>query len=231
MPDAAKALMLFAAGVGARMGPLVADRPKPMIKVAGRPLIDHALRQVRQAGIGRVVVNSHYLAHAISDHLSGSGVEISHEHARLLDTGGGLKFALPLLGRAPVFTLNCDAVWAGDNPLLTLQAAWDASRMDALLLLVERENATGHTGPGDFHRTDDGHLSRGPGYVYTGAQILKTGLLDEVRESAFSLNLIWDMMQSRGRLFGVIHQGAWCDVGRPESIRAAENMLAKSRDV
>ena len=231
MPDAPKALMLFAAGLGVRMGPLVANRPKPLIQIAGRALVDRALEQVRKAGIERIVVNTHYLAHAISDHLAGSGIATSREHPHLLDTGGGLKFALPLLGQDPVFTLNTDAVWKAENPLLALQAAWDASRMDALLLLVDRKNANGHTGPGDFQRTDDGRLSRGQGWVYTGAQILKTSVLGEVNESAFSLNIIWDRMQSRGRLFGVIYRGIWCDVGQPESICVAETMLADLRDV
>ena len=223
--------MLFAAGMGARMGPLVADHPKPMIEVAGRPLIDHALRIIRDAGIDRVVVNTHYLGHVIRDHLVGSGIEISHEYPQLLDTGGGLKFALPSLGSDPVFTLNSDAVWAGDNPLRALLAEWDATKMEALLLLVEKENANGHNGPGDFRRTRNGRLSRGVGNVYTGAQILRTGLLREIRESTFSLNIIWDIMQSRGRLFGVFYQGSWCDVGSATSISVAESMLAKTGNV
>ncbi len=231
MPDTPEALMLFAAGMGARMGPLVANRPKPMIEVAGRPLIDHALQVIRDAGIDRIVVNTHYLGHMIRDHLVGSGIEISHEYPQLLDTGGGLKFALPGLGSDPVFTLNSDAVWAGDNPLRALLAEWDATKMDALLLLVEKENANGHIGPGDFWRTGNGHLSRGVENVYTGAQILRTGLLREIRERAFSLNSIWDIMQSRGRLFGVVYQGSWCDVGSATSISLAESVLAKSGNV
>ena len=223
--------MLFAAGMGARMGSLVADRPKPMIIVAGTPLIDHALRIIRAAGINRVVANTHYLGHMIRDHLVGSDVEISHEHPHLLDTGGGLKFALPSLGSDPVFTLNSDAVWTGENPLLALLAKWNATKMDALLLLVETENANGHSGPGDFQRTSSGRLSRGVGFVYTGAQIMRTGLLQQIHEPAFSLNRIWDLMQNRGRLFGVIYQGSWCDVGSPKSISAAEKMIANSDDV
>ncbi len=231
MPDNPEALMLFAAGMGARMGSLVADRPKPMIEVAGTPLIDHALQIIREAGISRVVVNTHYLGHMIRDHLVGSGVEISHEYPQLLDTGGGLKFALPGLGSNPVFTLNSDAVWTGDNPLRALLAEWNATKMDALLLLVEKENANGHYGPGDFRRASNGRLSRGLGNIYTGAQILRTGLLREIHEGTFSLNNIWHIMQSRGRLFCVIYQGSWCDVGSAKSISVAENMLAKTGNV
>lgn len=218
-------LMLFAAGLGTRMRPLTDARPKPLVEVAGRPLIDHALDLAGAAGIGRIVVNLHYLPGQIRDHLAGrSGIAFSEE-GMLLDTGGGLKKALPLLGDGPVLTLNTDAVWTDPLALKALLSAWDPARMEALLLLVPKERALGHAGPGDFLPGPDGRLRRGPGAVYTGAQILKTGRLAEIEDPAFSLNRVWDAMIAAGGLFGTMAAGAWCDVGRPGSIALAEAML------
>lgn len=227
MPPAA--LMLYAAGFGTRMGALTADRPKPLIQVAGRPLIDHALALV-PPGL-RVVVNTHYRAEQIAAHVAGRGLLLSHE-PELLDTGGGLRAALPLLAADPVYTLNTDAAWTGPNPLETLAAAWDATRMDALLLVLPMARATGHKGAGDFAIAADGALSRGPGFVpavvHTGAQILSPRLLDAVPGRIFSSNRLWDAAMARGRLFGVMHPGGWCDVGHPGSIPLAEAMLAQA---
>ncbi|MBK5934050.1 MurNAc alpha-1-phosphate uridylyltransferase [Rhodovulum imhoffii] len=222
MPDA---VMLFAAGFGTRMAPLTADRPKPLIPVGGKPLLDHALGIAQSAGVGRIVVNTHYLGEQIATHLAESAVTLSPETPDILDTGGGLRHALPLLGAGPVFTLNTDAVWTGENPLTRLARAWDPARMDALLLLIPREAALGHAGMGDFMPNPDGRLKRGPGAVYSGAQILKTGGLTEIPEQVFSLNRLWNRMLERGRLFGVLHRGGWCDVGTPEGIPRAEAML------
>ena len=227
-PDA---IMLFAAGFGARMGELTKDRPKPLIDVRGRALIDHALEIVDAADLDRVVVNTHYRADQIATHLRGRDVVISRETPEILDTGGGLRQALPHLGPDPVFTMNTDAVWTGDNPLLQLARAWDPDRMDALLLLIPRSNAVGHTGPGDFLIAPGGHLKRGPGHVYSGVQILRTEGLATIPDDAFSLNLLWDSMLLDERIFGVIHQGSWCDVGHPQGIALAERMLAEAGDV
>lgn len=227
LPDA---LMLFAAGFGTRMGDLTADRPKPLIEVGGRALIDHALEQARDAGLGRIVVNVHYLADQVRSHLADSGdILISDETETILETGGGLKNALPLLGGDTVFTLNTDAVWTGLNALAQLRTAWDPARMDGLLLLVPRARATGHGGAGDFDISDDGRLRRGGGHVYTGAQILTTSGLAGICDRAFSLNRLWDQMLSDGRLFGLVHQGGWCDVGRPDSLSLAEALLDGAR--
>lgn len=224
MRNTPRSLMLFAAGFGTRMEALTADRPKPLIPVAGRALIDHALDQAQ--GVERIVVNLHYLPQMIRDHLSGrDGIAFSAETETILETGGGLKQALPLLGDGPVFTLNTDAVWTGPTALAELAAAWDPMRMDALLLLIPRDRATGHSGKGDFVVDRDGCLSRGPGLVYTGAQILRTEGLAEISDRVFSLNRLWDRMAANGRLFGIVHQGGWCDVGRPEAIALAEDML------
>ncbi len=219
-----QALMLFAAGLGTRMRPLTDDRPKPLIPVAGRALIDHALDQA-PPGLP-VVVNLHYRGAQIRDHLAGrTGTRFSDESDRLLETGGGLKRALPLLGADPVFVMNSDAVWTGPSPLTQLAAHWDSRQMDALLLLVPRAQATGHTGAGDFVADAQGRLTRGPGAVYTGAHITRTGPVADWPEDIFSLNRVWDQMAGRGRLFGLIHQGGWCDVGRPDSIPLAEALL------
>lgn len=223
--------MLFAAGLGTRMGALTRDRPKPMIGVAGRPLIDHALALADAAGVTRKVVNTHYLPDQIRAHLAGRpDVALSHE-PRLLETGGGLRAALPLLGGGPVITLNTDAVWTGANPVAALRAAWDPERMDALLMLVAPSRARGHTGKGDFLVAPGGHLTRGPGPIYSGAQIIKTDGLAGVPDPAFSLNILWDRMIAEHRLFGLIHDGSWCDVGRPEGIATAEAMLREADDV
>jgi MurNAc alpha-1-phosphate uridylyltransferase len=216
-----EAVMVFAAGLGTRMGELTRDRPKPLIAVAGQPLIDHALDLT--AGL-RVVVNLHYRAAQMRDHLAGRPVRIADETAQLLETGGGLRAALPLLDADPVFTLNSDAVWRGPNPLHVLADHWQAG-MEALLLLLPRERAIGHRGSGDFIVAPDGRLTRGPGLVYSGAQILQTGALGAVPEAAFSLNRVWDGMIARGTLFGVVYDGQWCDVGRPDSIALAEGLL------
>ncbi|NCU20568.1 nucleotidyltransferase family protein [Candidatus Falkowbacteria bacterium] len=224
MCPAPDALMLFAAGFGTRMGALTATRPKPLIKVAGRALIDHALTLAEAAAVVRIVANTHYLADQIAAHLAGRGVRISAEPERILETGGGLRAARPLLGAGPVFTLNTDAVWTGPNVLQTLRAAWCAP-MGALLALVPPDRALGHTGPGDFTLGPDGRITRGPGYVYSGAQIVDPAGLEDIPEAVFSLNRHWDRLISEGRAFGVIHPGGWCDVGRPESIPLAETML------
>lgn len=219
--------MLFAAGFGTRMGALTQNRPKPLIEVGGKPLIDHALALARSAGVAKIVVNLHYLGAQIAAHLHGSDIQLSWETEQILETGGGLRAALPLLGVGPVMTLNTDAVWSGQNPLTQLLAAWDPAKMDALLLLLPSDRALGHTGHGDFLLDPAGRISRANGAdapVYLGAQILKTEGLSAITEPVFSLNRIWDISIANNRAFGLIHQGGWCDVGRPEGIALAETL-------
>ena len=226
MPDA---VMLFAAGFGKRMAPLTDTQPKPLIKVAGRALLDHALALADDAEIRRIVVNTHYRGDQIAAHLAARPeIAISDEVPDILETGGGLRAALPLLGAGPVFTLNTDAIWTGPNPLTALRAAWDPERMDALVMMIAREQANGHGGTGDFVTDAGGRLTRGYGAIYAGAQILRTDGLAEIAGPVFSLNLLWDRMIARGRLFGLIHAGGWCDVGQPSSIALAEGMLARA---
>lgn len=216
--------MLFAAGFGTRMGALTATCPKPLIKVAGKPLIDHALGVVADAGIGTVVVNTHYLPEMMQTHLADQNLTLLHE-PDILETGGGLRNALPHLGKGPVFTFNSDAVWKGKNPLTKLANRWDPDQMDALLLLIPPTQARGHQGVGDFILGKNGALTRGPGLVYSGAQIIKTDRLHNIASTKFSLNLLWETMIANGRIFGVAYNGGWCDVGTPEGIIIAANLL------
>lgn len=216
--------MIFAAGLGTRMGALTQARPKPLIEVAGRPLIAQALDFARDAQAEPVVVNVHWKAEMLRAHLAGTGALISDETPRLLETGGGLKAALPLLGRSPAWTLNSDAAWSGPNPLRALSDAW-RDEMEALLLLVPRDRALGYSGHGDFSLDAAGRLARGPGFVYTGAQLLRTDAVARVDEDVFSLNRVWDVVGARGTLYGLVHEGAWCDVGRPENFALAEKVL------
>ena len=226
-----RAVMIFAAGLGTRMGQLTRDRPKPLIEIGGRTLLDHALALVRAAGIPRIVVNTHAHAGQMQAHLArvAPDVLISHE-PDLLETGGGLKRALPLLGPGPVFTLNADMVWRGPNPLAELAAAWTPGA-GALLCLVPRAAAVGHGGPGDFSRGADGRLARRGAaavadFVYAGAQIIDPAPVAAVADAVFSLNPVWDGLIAEGRLCGVVHPGRWVDVGRPEGIALAEAALA-----
>lgn len=217
--------MLFAAGFGTRMGELTRNRPKPLIPVAGRALLDHALDIARGVSPRCIVVNTHYLSDQIAAHLTGSEVIVSQETPDILETGGGLRLALPLLGDGPVFTLNTDYVWAGPNPLRLLEQAWDPDRMEALLLCLTPDRATGYAGAGDFIVTD-GVVQRGPGLIYAGAQIVATTGLTAIPDRVFSLNRLWEGMLARGTLHVLEYPGRWCDVGRPEGITLAEHMLA-----
>ncbi|WP_282092798.1 nucleotidyltransferase family protein [Epibacterium ulvae] len=223
-----KSVMLFAAGFGTRMRPVTLEMPKPMVPVAGRPLIDHALDLIDQFGADTIVANTHYLPAPLHQHLEPKGVEISHEASEILDTGGGLRNALPSLGPNPVFTVNPDVIWKGENPLSCAAKAWDPSQMDALLVCVPIKRCVGRRGTGDFSVTNTGALIRGGNLVYGGVQILKTDLLKDIPETSFSLNVVWDMMAQENRLYSVEYPGFWCDVGTPEGITQAEDLMAKN---
>jgi MurNAc alpha-1-phosphate uridylyltransferase len=184
---------------------------------------------VRAYAPPRIVVNLHYRADQLAAHLAGrgGGVLLSHEQPDILDTGGGFRAALPLLGAGAVLTMNSDAIWRGPNPLLHLAPLWDAARMGALLLCLPPERAHGHAGPGDFTAGDEGRLARGPGLVFSGVQIIDPACLKNIPETAFSLNLAWDRLAAEGRLFGAVYPGHWCDVGHPDGIARAEEMLGQ----
>lgn len=218
-------VMIFAAGFGTRMKHLTRDRPKPMVTVAGRPLIDHTRDLARDLPAARVVANLHYKPQLLLDHLEQTEVKTILESPEILDTGGGLRNALPLLSNNPVMTLNSDALWAGPNPLRILAEAWRPEQMDALLMGITPDRAIGAQSDGDFTPDSNGRVTRGNGLIYGGAQIIKTDLLSEIPETVFSLNRLWDLMIDKNRLYAVEYSGYWADVGHPGGIETAERML------
>ena len=230
--------MVMAAGIGKRMRPLTATRPKPLVRVAGKPLIDHSLDRIEAAGIAHVVVNVHYLADALEAHLAKQKrsftLAVSDERGELLETGGGMVKALPLLKGDPILIVNSDNIWT-DGPqdsIRNLARHWDGDRMDALLLVIRQASATGHGGKGDFHMDPGGKLSRRkPGrvapFVYTGIQLISPRLLVGAPEGPFSTNLLWDRAIAAGRLYGLSHMGQWFDVGTPASIAPTEAALSE----
>jgi len=228
--------MIMAAGLGKRMRPLTATRPKPLIEVNGKALLDHVLEKLHAAGVRKVVVNVHYLADALEAHLAsrahGLDVVISDERNLLLETGGGLVQAEPLIDADPFLSLNSDNLWV-DGPADTLRllaSHWDDAKMDALLLLVPLARALNHKGMGDFHMGRTGRLRRrqrshvAP-FVFTGIQMLSKRLLRDAPHGPFSTNILWDRAIEEGRCFGAVHQGLWFDVGTPASIPLTEAAL------
>jgi MurNAc alpha-1-phosphate uridylyltransferase len=228
-----KACMILAAGFGTRMGALTAERPKPLIEVAGRRLIDHALDHARLAGAGPIVVNGHYRAEQIAAHLADlPDVQFLHETPDILDSGGGVRNALPVLGEDPFWTLNSDAVWRGGDPLCLLAEAWAPGKMGGLMLLVPPERAVGRQGGGDFRLLNDGQLTPDKaGQVWTGAQILDPAVFQDTPEGPFSMWVIWRKLMAERRLYGLIYPGFWADVGHPTGIALAEEMLGQTDDV
>ncbi len=226
-PDTA---MIMSAGFGTRMGALTADRPKPLLPVAGRALIDHALGYCAEAGVRRHIVNLHYLGDQIRAHLTGRDDVAFSDEAEILDTGGGVTQALPLLGDAPFYTLNSDAIFVGPPALPTLADAWRPDQMDALMLMVRREAAIGYTRAGDFRMDGRRPVRRGETksapFVYSGAQIIKPEAFADAPEGAFSTNLIWDRLNANKRLFSAVYDGGWIDVGTPEGLKLADEAMS-----
>jgi len=226
--------MVLAAGLGKRMRPLTATRPKPLVRVAGKALLDHALDQVADAGIARAVVNVHYMPELIEAHLHGRrhpAITISDEREELLETGGGLVRAAAELPD-PFFCLNSDNLWLDGptNAFADLSRAWDPERMDALLLVVAHKGARNFRGKGDFHMDKQGKLRRRAAgriapFVFTGIQLASKRLLRDAPEGPFSTNLLWDRAIEEGRLFGVAFTGLWFEVGTPEAIAPTEAAL------
>ena len=233
VPDTA---FVLAAGLGKRMRPLTASRPKPLVEVAGKALIDHVLDRLRAAGVGRIVVNVHYLADALEAHLKARAkdldVKISDERRQLLETGGGLIQAAAMIDADPFLVVNSDNYWI-DGPADTihlLASLWRDDDMDALLLLVPLARAGNHMGQGDFRMKADGRLARrdmgkvAP-FVFTGIQMVSKRLLHHAPDGPFSTNILWDRAIAKGRCFGAVHQGLWFDVGNPAAIKATERAL------
>lgn len=230
-----KRAMVMAAGKGTRMRPLTDTLPKPLVPFMGEALIDHVLDRLEKAGVEEVIVNVHHFADKLEAHLAKRGgphIVISDERERLLDTGGGAKRALPLLGDEPIITFNSDSVWVegwGQN-LTNLIEAFDPERMDALLMIADAARTIGYVGRGDFVMDQLGRITRrGPSetvpYMFAGVQIIKPQLFAEGPEGAFSTNLIWDRLMEDGRLYGQRMSGVWMHVGTPEDLAAAEEFV------
>jgi N-acetyl-alpha-D-muramate 1-phosphate uridylyltransferase len=235
MPEAA---MVFAAGLGSRMRPITDSLPKPLVKVAGKTLIDHCLDRFAEAGVSRAIVNVHWLADQIETHLTGRAkpqILISDERPLLLDQGGGIKRALPLIGDAPFFLCNTDAFWI-EGPrsnLARLAAAFDPERMDAALLVASGAGAVGVDWPGDFSFDSDGRLTPRESrhvapFVYTGVGIIKPELFAGAQPEVFRLAPFFFEAARKGRLFGQRLDGLWLHVGRPEAIAEAERAIDRS---
>jgi len=227
--------MVLAAGFGTRMRPLTDHVPKPLIELAGRALLDHALNRLAEAGIKRAVVNVHHFADQIEAHLRGRTaprIIISDERQCILETGGGVRKALPHIGRGAFIVHNSDSVWSegAHSNLKMLMGAWDPERMKALLLLARRDASIGYDGHGDFHRDAAGHLKRririeDAPYIFAGVSILNPSLFEGVHDQAFSLNVIFDRASAAGSLFGAVLDGTWMHVGTPQALLEAESHL------
>jgi N-acetyl-alpha-D-muramate 1-phosphate uridylyltransferase len=233
----AKTAMVLAAGHGERMRPLTDKIPKPLVTLAGRPLIDHVLDRLKAAQVEKAVVNVHYLADQIETHLRARGepqIVISDERELLLDTGGGTKKALPLLGAGPFFIHNSDSVWSeGVTPALNaMLRQWDPSEMDCLLLLAPLSSSMGYFGRGDFSMAADGRLVRRGErqvvpFAFAGVSLCDQRLFKDAPDGPFSLNLSWDRALQTGRLFGIRLDGCWMHVGTPEALKEAETWFER----
>jgi MurNAc alpha-1-phosphate uridylyltransferase len=231
--------MVLAAGFGERMRPLTLRMPKPLVTLAGRPLLDHVLDRLAAAGVTTAIVNVHYLPEQLEAHLAGRGGRapetlISDERGVLLDTGGGAKKALPLLGRGPFFIHNADSVWSeGAAPALTrMLRKWNPAAMDCLLLLAPTATSVGYAAKGDFAMTPDGRLvRRGKNevvpFAFAGVSLCDARLFEDAPDGRFSLNLLWDRALAKGRLYGVRLDGRWMHVGTPEALAQAESLFER----
>jgi MurNAc alpha-1-phosphate uridylyltransferase len=229
------AAMIMGAGLGSRMRPLTDDRPKPLVTVGGKTLIDHSIDRLAAAGVIRIVVNLHYKGEMLRAHLAKRhDVEItfSDETERLLDTGGGVVKALPHFGDAPFFVLNSDSIWVegATAALPAMIEHWDSARMDGLLLLADMQTAMGYEGMGDFVLKAEGHVLRarehaGAAFAYPGVQIVHPRLFADAPAGPFSTNLMWDRAITHGRLFGTLLDGVWIHVGTPVARDEAEAYL------
>jgi N-acetyl-alpha-D-muramate 1-phosphate uridylyltransferase len=230
--------MVMAAGLGKRMRPLTDHRPKALIEVGGRALIDHMLDRLEAAGVTRAVVNVHAFADQLEDHLArrrSPEILISDERAMLLETGGGLKRARAMLGEAPIWVANSDYVWVEgrDDALGMVAYAWDPARMDACVIVVPKARTLGFDTPGDFFREASGALTHRGAHAEAplhcfGVQILDPQRVYEVADETFSLFRVWEAAQARGRLFGVVPDGYWMQVGDPAALAAAEARLKET---
>ena len=232
--------MVLAAGYGTRMRPLTDAMPKPLVPLAGRPLLDHVLDRLVVAGIARAIVNVHYLPEQIEHHLASRSqpqILISDERAQILDTGGAVQKALPLLGAAPFFVHNSDSVWIERNgsTLRQMIDAWNDDAMDALLLLAPAATSLGYAGRGDYALDGEGRPHRRRNgqnvpFVFTGVSINHPRLFHDVPEGAFSILKLWDEAERAQRLAAIQLDGEWMHVGTPEALAEAEERLNEQGD-
>ncbi|MGC2085396.1 MAG: nucleotidyltransferase family protein [Bradyrhizobium sp.] len=238
MPVKPQKAMVLAAGLGQRMRPLTDTMPKPMVSVAGRPLLDHVLDRLADAGVTEAVVNVHYLPDQIIAHTAGRAhprVIISDERDQVLGTGGGVVKALPLLGHEPFFHVNSDTMWIEGvrSNLGRLAEAFDSERMDILLLMAPTASSIGYSGRGDYSMLSDGTLRKRREhqvvpFVYAGAAIISPSIFDGAPEGEFSLVRMFDKANEQDRLFGLRLDGVWMHVGTPDAVAAAEEALLES---
>lgn len=230
--------MILAAGFGTRMRPLTLTTPKPLIKVGGKALIDYGIEKLCDAGIPHAVVNGHYLADQIEIWSQSVGTPLtlfSNERDAILDTGGGIARALPMLGHRPFFVLNADCFWLdGEEPALKrLCKAWNDAEMDCLLLLCDPDRTTGYDASGDFILDDHKKIIRRKAktdpkaLAYIGAYLVHPRLFEHAPDGAFSMNKLWDKAIEQGRLFGLAHDGHWLHVGTVDAIEEAEDVLRR----
>lgn len=227
--------MMLAAGLGTRMQPLTLERPKPLIEVAGRSLIDRGMDALQRAGVELAVVNKHYLPDQIETWAKTRQhprIVVQDESGLILDTGGGVAKALPELGKEPFFVLNSDSFWVdtGEPALERMRAKWNDRQMDCLLLLASKYRSTGFDGPGDFDMDPQGRLARRTGetaeLIYAGAYLVHPRLFAGAPEGPFSMNVLWNRAIAAGRLYGIEHEGWWLHVGTPDAIALAEDKLS-----
>lgn len=229
--------MVLAAGLGKRMRPITDTMPKPLVKIAGKALIDWGLDSLAEAGVETAVVNVHYLPDQLVSHVSdrtNPAIDISDERDELLDSGGGIVRALPQLGSSPFFVLNADTFWIDwkDSSLRRLALAWKDAEMDILLMLARLDQATGHSGGTDFLLASDGRLSRAKGdpqgLIYAGGAIVHPRIFDDAPAGAHSLNVEFDRALAAGRLHGMVLGGDWITVGTPDAIAPAEAAVERA---
>jgi len=227
--------MILAAGLGQRMRPLTDHTPKPLLRVAGKRIIDYGIAHLAAAGVARAVINKHYLPDQIeawAKTISNPKLVVSDESDAVLETGGGIVRALPLLGSEPFFVMNSDCFWTdqGTPALQRLSETWDDAKMDCLLLLSDPKQTTGYDGDGDFVIDANGRLIRKThdALAYIGGYIVHPRLFAGVAEGKFSMNVLWNNAIAAGRLYGIKHQGHWLHVGTPEAIPKAEAFLKRS---
>ena len=229
-----KSAMILAAGLGQRMRPITNTLPKPLISVAGKSMLDRTFEHLKTIGVANIIVNTHYLAPLIVEQVKALHPQtlISHEEV-LLETGGGIKKALPLLGNDPFFALNGDSIWSGPESLMGMEKCWNEEMMDALLLLIPREKAHGYEGLGDFFINSQKSLCRpekgkNAPYVYIGVQLLAPRLFQNAPNGSFSINLLWNEALAKNRLYGYIHEGEWFHMSTPQDLEKYEPIIGST---